>query len=46
MSENLFLDNADLRFRLEQLDLREVVAMKEKGYSEADLYPKIGRAHV
>jgi hypothetical protein len=39
MSENFFLDNPDLQFRLEQLDLREVLEFKEKGYSEAAVYP-------
>jgi hypothetical protein len=39
MSENFFLDNPDLQFRLEQIDLREALELKEKGYSEADLYP-------
>ena len=29
MSENFFLDNPDLQFRLEQLDLREVLEFKE-----------------
>jgi hypothetical protein len=39
MSENFFFDNPDLQFRLEQLDLREALEFKEKGYSESDLYP-------
>jgi hypothetical protein len=39
MTENFFLDNPDLQFRLEQIDLREALELKEKGYSEADLYP-------
>jgi alkylation response protein AidB-like acyl-CoA dehydrogenase len=39
MSENFFQDNPDLQFRLEQLDLREALEFKEKGYSEADTYP-------
>ena len=39
MSENFFLDNPDLQFRLEQLDLREVLEFKEKAYEEADIYP-------
>jgi alkylation response protein AidB-like acyl-CoA dehydrogenase len=39
MSENFFLDNPDLQFRLEQIDLREVLEFKEKGYSEAAVYP-------
>jgi hypothetical protein len=39
MSANFFLDNDDLRFRLEHLDLREVVDLKEHGYAHADAYP-------
>lgn len=35
MAENFFLDNLDLQFRLEQLDLRDVVEIKEKGYQYA-----------
>ncbi len=46
MSENFFLDNPDLQFRLEQLDLREVLELKEKGYSEADLYPTAPRSYA
>ncbi len=33
MAENFFLDNADLQFRLSRLDLREVLELKEAGYS-------------
>ncbi|MBN2386951.1 MAG: acyl-CoA dehydrogenase family protein [Anaerolineales bacterium] len=32
MSENFFLDNSDLQFRLDQLDLHEILEMKEQGY--------------
>ena len=32
MSDNYFLDNIDLQFRLEQLKLQEVLEIKEKGY--------------
>src|SRR4030042_224679 len=46
MSENFFLDNPDVQFRLAQLDLREVLELKEKGYSEADLYPTAPRNHA
>jgi alkylation response protein AidB-like acyl-CoA dehydrogenase len=46
MSENFFLDNPDLQFRLEQLDLREVLELKEKGYAEADLYPTAPRTYA
>jgi 3-(methylthio)propanoyl-CoA dehydrogenase len=39
MSENFFLDNPDLQLRLRQIDLREALELKEKGYSEAAEYP-------
>lgn len=45
MSENFFLDNPDLQFRLEHLDLREVVDLKERGYAEADRYPTAPRSY-
>jgi hypothetical protein len=35
MSENFFLDNPDIQLRLQQIDLREALELKEKGYSEA-----------
>ena len=38
MADNFFLDNLDLQFRLERMDLREVVEIKEKGYSTAKQY--------
>jgi alkylation response protein AidB-like acyl-CoA dehydrogenase len=46
MSENFFLDNPDLQFRLEQLDLREVVERKEKGYAEAAVHPTAPRNYA
>jgi len=46
MSENFFLDNPDLQFRLEQLDLREVLELKEKGYAEAGTYPTAPRNYA
>ncbi len=38
MVDNFFLDNLDLQFHLNKLDLREVVELKEKGYSYAQQY--------
>ena len=38
MSQNFFLDNPDLQLRLEHLDLREVLELKEKGYAESDIH--------
>ena len=46
MSENFFLDNPDLQLRLEQLDLREVLELKEKGYAESSVYPTAPRNYA
>jgi alkylation response protein AidB-like acyl-CoA dehydrogenase len=46
MTDNFFLDNPDLQFRLEQLDLREVAELKENGYREADQYPAAPRNYA
>ena len=46
MAENFFLDNLDLQFRLEQLDLQEVVEIKEKGYHYANEYLAAPRNYV
>ena len=46
MSENFFLDNADLQFRLEQLDLQDVLQIKENGYAYAADYPAAPRHYV
>ncbi len=39
MAENFFTGNADLQFRLEQLDLSQVVDILEDGYRYQDHYP-------
>jgi len=46
MTENFFLDNSDLQFRLDQIDLREAVELKERGYSETDRYPSAPRNYA
>lgn len=43
MAENFFLDNLDLQFHLNKIDLQEVVELKEKGYSYAKTYPTAPR---
>ena len=43
MAENFYLDNPDLRFRVEQADLAAVVELKERGYSYAKA-GTVGRA--
>ncbi|RME69727.1 MAG: acyl-CoA dehydrogenase, partial [Chloroflexi bacterium] len=43
MVDNFFLDNHDLQFHLDQIDLREVVEVKEKGFSYARQYPTAPR---
>lgn len=39
MSENFFLDNQDMQFRLEQLGLEEITAIKEHDYSYHAQHP-------
>jgi alkylation response protein AidB-like acyl-CoA dehydrogenase len=43
MAENFFLDNLDLQYHLEKADLREVVEIKEKGYTFNKQYPPAPR---
>jgi alkylation response protein AidB-like acyl-CoA dehydrogenase len=43
MAENFFLDNQDLQFHLDKLDLREVLELKEKGYNYSKEYPSAPR---
>jgi alkylation response protein AidB-like acyl-CoA dehydrogenase len=43
MSDNYFLDNADLQFRLERLELQKVLEIKEKGYLYGQDYPAAPR---
>jgi alkylation response protein AidB-like acyl-CoA dehydrogenase len=43
MVENFFLDNQDLQFHLDKLDLREILELKEKGYSYREGYPTAPR---
>ena len=46
MAENFFLDNLDLQFRLEHLDLQDVVEIKEKGYCYAGEHPAAPRNYA
>jgi len=46
MTENFFLDNHDLQFRLEQLDLRGILEIKEHGYAYAQEYPTAPRNYA
>ncbi len=43
MVENFFLDNRDLQFHLKNMDLRQVVALREKGYTYFPRYPEAPR---
>ena len=43
MAENFFLDNRDLQFHLQQADLRQVMALREKGYANHEKYPSAPR---
>jgi 3-(methylthio)propanoyl-CoA dehydrogenase len=45
-AENFYTDNPDLRFRLEQIDLSEVVAVKENGYRFHGQYPTAPRSYA
>jgi hypothetical protein len=38
MAENFYLDNPDLRYRVESADLSEIVAIKERDYASAATY--------
>ena len=46
MSENFFLDNPDLRFRLEQIDLREVAGAQGERLPDADRLPDAPRDYA
>ena len=46
MSDNFFLDNSDLQFRLERLELAEVLEVKEKGYQFHKDYPAAPRHYA
>lgn len=41
--DNFFTDNIDLQFHLHKADLREIVEIKEKGYSYSQTYPTAPR---
>ncbi len=43
MVENFFLDNLDLQYHLQHTDLRQVVALLEKGYTNHAQYPAAPR---
>jgi alkylation response protein AidB-like acyl-CoA dehydrogenase len=46
MTDNFFLDNEDLQFRLERLDLSDVVNLLEKGYQYNKDYPAAPRSYA
>jgi alkylation response protein AidB-like acyl-CoA dehydrogenase len=46
MAENFFLDNLDLQFQLDKLDLQEVIELKELGYSYQGQYPSAPRHYA
>ncbi len=45
MVDNFFLDNQDLQFYLDKVDLREVLELKEKGYSYSKEYSTAPRSY-
>ncbi len=46
MTENFYLDNSDLQFRLDRLELQDVIEMKEKGYQYSGEYPAAPRHYA
>jgi alkylation response protein AidB-like acyl-CoA dehydrogenase len=46
MSDNFFKDNLDLQFRLDQLDLSDILEIKERGYTYAKEYPTAPRNYA
>jgi hypothetical protein len=46
MSENFFLDNPDIQFRLAQINLSEAINLKESGYKQSDQYPGAPRNYA
>jgi alkylation response protein AidB-like acyl-CoA dehydrogenase len=46
MSDNFFLDNPDLQFRLDQLDLKDVLELKEKDYQYHQTYAAAPRHYA
>jgi 3-(methylthio)propanoyl-CoA dehydrogenase len=46
MSENFYLDNPDIQFRLAQINLREALELKEKGYEDAAEHPGAPRNYA
>jgi 3-(methylthio)propanoyl-CoA dehydrogenase len=43
VAENFFLDNRDLQFHLKHADLRQVLALNEKGYANHEKYSSAPR---
>ncbi len=46
MADNFFTDNLDLQFRLDELDLSQVVDLLEEGYTTHTQYPGAPRNYV
>jgi alkylation response protein AidB-like acyl-CoA dehydrogenase len=46
MSENFYLDNPDIQFRLAQINLAEALELKEKGYKDAAEHPGAPRNYA
>ena len=46
MPDNFFADNADLEFRLDQMDLREILDILEDGYRYHEQYPAAPRNYA
>ena len=46
MTDNFFLDNADLQFRLDRLEMQDVIDLIEKGYQHSNEYPAAPRHYA
>src|SRR5512133_2331522 len=46
MADNFWLDNPDLRFRMEKADLADIVMAKERGYTTAAKYRNAPRSYA
>jgi alkylation response protein AidB-like acyl-CoA dehydrogenase len=46
MTDNFFLDNLDLQFRLEHLELQDVIELQEKGYKYSQEYAAAPRHYA
>jgi len=46
MTDNFFTDNLDIQFRLSQLDLQDILEVKERGYTNTAAHPAAPRNYA